>query len=209
MNDSPLPALPLPQFTFLCGSLGQGQVELMTELVSRDDNLIRMDFTYPIHNMLSELFPDTCPAMLDPLANLSHGVLGHPTREALNHDFPSLGNVDINQFIITMTTGLRLAFGPNSLGMLAYRYIVQHDILDNFKRVIFTDALDERDISLFITHYNAENVLCLHLGDMDRQYGTAGLACSHIWLSEPSLSRRISTLEKELSNGRPVSGNHN
>lgn len=207
MTDSPLPPLPLPQFTFLCGSLGQGQIELMTELVARDDNLIRMDLTYPIHGFLSDLFPDTCPAMVDPLANLSHGLLGHAPREAANHDYPALGGVDINQFIISMSACLRQLFGPSALAIISNRYIIQHDILESFQRVIFTDATRPEDIQLFINHYGTPNVLCIHPGDIDRQYGTTGLSCQHIWLPEPALPRRMTTLELELTHAtRTISG---
>jgi hypothetical protein len=208
MTDSILPALDLPRFTFLCGTLGQGQVDLMVELVSRDDNLIRMDFTYPIHNMLSDLFPDTCPAMLDPLSNLDHGLLGHSPAEADRHDFPSLGRETIRTFMASMTVGMRHGLGMNCLGILAHRYIVQHDILQNFKRIIFTDAVEPSDIRVLINQYGENESLCIHLGSMDEQHGTASLPCRHIWLPEPALPRRVAILEKELTNGRGTGTSH-
>lgn len=196
----------LPQFTFLCGRLGQGQIALMRELVAQDDQVIRLDFTYPLHEFMCQLFPDSCPAVLDPLDNLDHGLLGYPATDANNYDYPSIGSNTIGSFIRTMDEGLRNTFGDNALGLLSTRYIKQSDLVDNFDHLLFTDATNRRDIETIMSEFigfDSTDFLCIHLGSLNEQYKTDTLPCHHIWLAMNDTQSRIAQLQKDLSHDRP------
>lgn len=196
----------LPQFTFLCGHLGQGQIALMKALIAQDDQIIRLDFTYPLQEFLSQLFPESCPAILDPLDHLENGILGYSVDEALNQDFPQIGSNTINNFLQATQGGLRSAFGPAALGFLALRYIRQTDLVQNFDRLLFTDATTPEDIQVFIDEFGHNENLCIHLGSLAEQYGTDKLPCRHIWLAVPDTMTRISQLQKDLPDDRKHSG---
>jgi hypothetical protein len=188
----------LPQFTFLCGRLGQGQGSLMREIIAQDDQVIRIDFTYPLQDFLAQMFPNTCPVVLDPLDNLNHGLLGYPTSEAYNYDFPEIGEENIHSFLQRTEHSLRVLFGDSALGILSLRYIRQHDIVQNFNRILFPDAINPNDIDVFINAFGKENCLCIHLGSLADQYSTNKLSCAHIWLAHTDTASRMSQLLKDL-----------
>jgi len=196
----------LPQFTFLCGRLGLGQIPLMKALVEQDDQVIRLDFTYPLHEFLLELFPDSCPAVLDPLENLDRGLLGYPATEASQHDYTEIGSNTIGSFLRTMDEGLRNTFGDGALGLLSTRYIKQAQLTDNFDHLLFTDATNRRDIEIVMRefqHLDNSDFLCIHLGSITEQYKTDTLPCKHIWLAHNETIRRLAQLQKDLTHDRP------
>lgn len=193
----------LPQFTFLCGRLGQGQVSLMKALVAESDQIIRLDLTYPLHEFLNQLFPDSCPAVLDPLENLSHGLLGYPPTDASNHDFPEIGEETIESFLLTAHDSLIQLFGPAALGLLSLRYIRNADLVQNFDHLLFTDATCRADVKLFIDTFGPDECLCIHLGSLNEQFGIEKLNCPHVWLAHPDTKSRISQLQKDLTHDRP------
>lgn len=195
----------LPQFTFLCGRLGQGQIPLMRELVAQDDQVIRLDFTYPIHEFLNQLFPESCPAILDPLEHLDHGLLGYPPVEAPKYDFPELGKEDVRTFLIDIDDGLRNLFGEAALGVLAARHIKYGDLTQNFRHLLFTDAINRYDIEYLMksfSEFDRNDFLCIHLGDFTAQGGTDRLPCRHIWLAMSDTKSRLLQLQKDLNHDR-------
>lgn len=196
--------LDLPRFTFLCGEWGQGQGELIREIVFEDDNILRLDFTAPIHDMISNLFPDSLPVTLDPLEHLDKGVLGYDPELAPCDEFMRLSRVRIRDLLENLVAGLRVTFGPQALGLLALRTYHQHNTAQIFERVIFSDANDPADAEVFVNQFGGENCLAIHLGPLFLNPSTS-LKCKHTWLPMRETKLRMEFLRKDLSNAtRPA-----
>lgn len=181
----------LPRFTFLCGSSSQGQGPLTRSLVSEDDNLIRIDFTYPIQEIVTTLFPDSCPVTLDPLDNMSVKV--HPNYNV------TLGNV-MAEYIETF----RRLFGTDALGAFAHRKCVNEGTFSLFDRLIFPDCIDPEDAQVFIDQSLPSDCLAIFMGDLIqiKALGFNDLLCRKIWLPVTDPLKNTETLRKELNHDR-------
>lgn len=183
----------LPRFTFLCGPTSQGQGPLTRSLISEDDNLIRIDFTYPIQEIVTTLFPDSCPVTLDPLDNMSTKV--HPDYNI------TLGNV-MAEYIETQ----RRLFGTDALGQFTWRKCQNEGTFSLFDRLIFPDCLDPEDAQVFIDQSLSSDCLAILMGDLTTiQYlGFNKLHCRTVWLPVTDPLKNTETLRKELNHDRPT-----
>lgn len=183
----------LPRFTFLCGPPSQGQGPLTRALIHEDDNLIRIDFTYPIQEIITTLFPDSCPVTLDPLDNMSTKV--HPDYTVTLRDVMA-------GYVYTQ----RRLFGTDALGKFAHRKCLNEGTFSLFDRLIFPDCTDPEDAQVFIDQSLASDCLAVFMGDLIeiKALGFNDLLCRKIWLPVTDPLKNTETLRKELNHERPT-----
>lgn len=177
----------LPKVTLLCGKWGQGQVALTKLLCAEDDNLLRLDFTAPVHDAISQLFPDSMPVTKDPMECLDESIEPGPAR--------------VQDLMENLVTALRSTFGTDALGHFAVKYLESHETFKIFDRVIYTDCLDCDDAQAIIDHVGSDNVLAIFFGDMNyiRALGLHSLMCQQLWLPIPEPTKQLEYLRKELA----------
>lgn len=181
-------SLPLPRFTFLCGALGSGQVDLARALAAQDEALCAYDFEEPLRMMVHEVFLGGYDLAVDLTGTARYNRLAPWSDERV---------VD---FLSSVERFLRGHLSRGVLGHLALAEYERNALVPGaFERLLFRDAINPHDIAVFANKFPKE-CLCLHIGDLTRSVEPLWSpgAVQHIWLPEPSLDARIHRLRHEL-----------